>query len=127
MVLADIPGLIQGAHMGQGLGDAFLKHIERTRIIVHMLDLYPADQSDPAENYRIIRHELESFSQQLAQKTELIAANKMDLAIDDEALNKLRADLPGKEIHAISGASHQGVAELMQRVWVILRGDGEGN
>src|SRR5436190_5255453 len=86
MVFADIPGLIEGAQHGAGLGHAFLKHIERTRTIVHLLDLYPPDGSDPAGNYQKIRKELEAFSSELAQKTEIIAANKMDLAVDDEAL-----------------------------------------
>src|SRR5437773_4625683 len=62
LVMADIPGLIEGAHSGAGLGDAFLRHIERTKIIVHLLDLFPMDGSDPAENYRKIRRELEAFS-----------------------------------------------------------------
>src|SRR3954469_17857582 len=89
MVFADIPGLIEGAQHGAGLGHAFLKHIERTKIIVHLLDLYPPDNSNPADNYRKIRGELEAFSPELAGKPEIIAANKMDLAIDDEALSKL--------------------------------------
>src|SRR5688572_29264330 len=103
LVVADIPGLIDGAHSGAGLGVDFLRHIERTKILVHLLDLYPTDNSDPAENYRKIRHELESFSPRLAEKRQIIAANKMDLAIDDEAITRLRDELADKEIHAISG------------------------
>jgi GTPase len=121
MVFADIPGLIEGAQHGAGLGHAFLRHIERTKIIIHLLDLYPMDGSDPAENYRKIRAELESFSPVLAEKRELIAANKMDLAIDNDALMKLRTDLPGKEIYAISGVSHQGVEPLLEKLWLILQ------
>ena len=117
MVFADIPGLIEGAQHGAGLGHAFLKHIERTHAIVHLLDLYPADGSDPAENYRKIRGELESFSQLLANKREIVAANKMDLAIDDEALLKLRDELGGKTVHAISGVSRQGVEPLLELIW----------
>jgi GTP-binding protein len=120
MVVADLPGLIEGAQHGAGLGHAFLRHIERTKIIVHMLDMYPIDQSDPAENYRTIRRELESFSPELANKRELIAANKMDLAIDDEALEKLMAELPDKEIFPISGASHQGLDNLLETLWKII-------
>src|SRR5256714_6765544 len=96
IVLADIPGLIEGAQHGAGLGHAFLKHIERTKIIVHLLDLYPPDGSDPAENYQTIRKELEAFSPELAQKREIVAANKMDLAVDDEALQKIRSALPDR-------------------------------
>jgi GTP-binding protein len=121
IVVADIPGLIEGARNGAGLGHAFLKHIERTKSIVHMLDMYPTDNSDPAENYRTIRAELEAFSPDLAQKTEFIAANKMDLAVDDTALEKLRAALPNKRIYPISGASHQGVEVLLEQLWRCLR------
>lgn len=123
MVLADIPGLIEGAQFGAGLGHAFLRHIERTRIIVHLLDLYPADGSDPAANYRTIRRELEAFSPLLAQKNEVIAANKMDLAVDDDALNRLRDELPGKSIYPISGASHQGLTDLLETLWTILQSE----
>src|SRR4051812_4327251 len=120
MVVADIPGLIEGAHFGAGLGTDFLRHIERTKILVHLLDLFPMDGSNPAENYRKIRHELESFSPKLAEKHELIAANKIDLAVDDEAIEKLRGELVGKEIHVISGVSHKGVEDLLDRLWKIL-------
>jgi GTPase len=121
MVVADIPGLIEGAQHGQGLGHAFLRHIERTKIIVHMLDLYPMDGSDPAENYRKIRRELEAFSPALAEKREIIAANKMDLAIDNDAIDRLRRDLSPKRVYAISGVSRQGVEDLLTVLWRILQ------
>ncbi len=117
MVFADIPGLIEGAQHGAGLGHNFLRHIERTHAIVHLLDLYPSDGSDPAANYRTIRAELEAFSPVLATKPEIVAANKMDLAVDDEALDKLRADLGGKKVHAISGVSRAGVDPLLELIW----------
>lgn len=120
MVFADIPGLIEGAQHGAGLGHAFLRHIERTSVIVHLLDLFPMDGSDPAENYRKIRTELESFSPALANKREIIAANKMDLAIDGDALARLRRELPDKDIFAISGVSRHGVDPLLERLWKIL-------
>jgi GTPase len=120
MVVADIPGLIEGARDGAGLGHAFLRHIERTRIIVHLLDMYPLDGSNPADNYRKIRAELEAFSPELANKTEFIAANKMDLAIDDNALEHLRAELPDKKIFPISGAAHTGVEKLLDALWRYL-------
>ena len=125
MVVADIPGLIEGAQHGAGLGHAFLRHIERTKIIVHMLDLFPVDGSDPAENYRKIRRELEAFSPQLAQKQEIIAANKMDLAVDDEALNKLLAELEDREIIAISAVSRKGVERLLETLWRMLQDEGK--
>ena len=124
MVVADIPGLIEGAQHGAGLGHAFLRHIERTKIIVHMLDLFPLDGSDPAENYRKIRRELEAFSPQLAQKQEIIAANKMDLAVDDEALTKLLGELEDSEIIAISAVSRQGVESLLETLWGMLHEPG---
>jgi GTP-binding protein len=117
LVVADIPGLIEGAKDGAGLGHAFLRHIERTKVIVHLLDLYPPDGSDPAENYRIIRREVEAFSPTLAAKREIVAPNKMDLAIDDEAIDKLRQDLPGIELFPISGVSKQGVEKLLETLW----------
>lgn len=125
IVLADIPGLIEGAQHGAGLGHAFLRHIERTRIIVHLVELYPADGSDPAENYRKIRAELEAFSPQLAQKREVVAANKIDLAIDDHALNRLRQQLPGVPILPISGATRQGVDHLLETLWRMLHETGD--
>ncbi len=123
MVIADIPGLIEGAQHGAGLGHSFLRHIERTKIIVHLLDLYPPDGSNPADNYHTIRKEIESFSDVLAKKDEIIAANKLDLAIDDEAIDKLRADLPGKEIFAISGVSKHGIEKMLDVVWRHLHVD----
>src|SRR5438270_7442270 len=121
MVVADIPGLIEGAQSGAGLGHAFLRHIERTKIIVHLLDLYPTDGSDPAENYRKIRKELEAFSPALAQKREIVAPNKIDLSVDDEALDKLRKDLPGVELFPISGVRRSGVEKLLEVLWSILK------
>ena len=121
MVFADIPGLIEGAQHGAGLGHHFLRHIERTSVIVHLLDLFPLDNSDPAENYRKIRAELEAFSPALADKREIVAANKMDLAVDADALDRLRRELPGKEIFPISGVSRQGVDPLLERLWKVLQ------
>jgi GTP-binding protein len=121
IVVADIPGLIEGAQHGAGLGHNFLRHIERTKVIVHLLDLFPMDSSDPAENYRTIRRELEAFSPALAKKRELIAANKMDLAVDDEALDKLRRELPDKELFPISGVSRLGLEPLLEKLWHVLQ------
>jgi GTP-binding protein len=117
LVMADIPGLIEGAQHGAGLGHAFLRHIERTRVIVHLLDLYPSDFSSPAENYRTIRAELEAFSPELAAKPEIVAANKTDLSLDDDALNALRAELAPTPVLAISGATRQGIDPLLEAVW----------
>ena len=110
--------MIEGAQHGAGLGHAFLRHIERTHAIVHLLDLFPPDGSDPAANYRTIRAELEAFSPVLATKPEVIAANKNDLAVDGgEALAKLQADLGDRTVFAISGVSREGVDPLLERIW----------
>lgn len=121
LVVADIPGLIEGAQSGAGLGHAFLRHIERTSVIVHLLDLYPLDGSDPADNYRTIRNELEAFSDKLAGKPEIVVANKLDLANDDTALKALRKRLKGVEVMGISGAAHQGLEPLLQRLWQAVK------
>jgi hypothetical protein len=78
-VMADIPGLIEGAHDGAGLGHDFLKHIERTRILLHVLDIFPSDDSDPVDNYIKIRNELEMHSKVLIEKPEVVVLNKADL------------------------------------------------
>ena len=89
-------------------------------MIVHLLDLYPSDGSDPAENYRAIRRELDAFSPTLGAKREIVAANKVDLSIDDEALEKLRRDLPDVDLFPISGVSRQGVESLLEKLWIYL-------
>jgi GTP-binding protein len=120
-VMADIPGLIEGAHAGAGLGFEFLRHIERTRIIVHIIDLAPADGSDPAQNYRTIRRELAAYSKALAEKKEIIVANKTDLDPDGKALAALRRKLRRKDIAAISAVSGDGVRDLCETLWRLAR------
>jgi len=115
-VLADIPGLIEGAHDGAGLGHDFLKHIERTTIIVHILDIMPTDGSEPAENYYAIRNELEQHSKILAQKPEIIVANKIDLDPDEEKVKELTGKLP-QPIHPISAVTGSGIKELTELLW----------
>ncbi len=115
-VLADIPGLIEGAHEGAGLGFEFLKHVERTRIIVHILDIMPVNNSDPVDNYKAIRSELELYSKELSKKQEVIVANKIDLDPD----GKIVADLGKKlnsEIHPISAVTGKGIKELTEILW----------
>jgi len=119
-VMADIPGLIEGAHEGVGLGDDFLRHIERTRIIVHLVDVHPLEgQPRPAEAYEIIRNELRKYSQKLADKPELIVANKIDLAQDLSAVEQLSASI-GKEVMPISGVTGAGLSDLAERLWILV-------
>jgi GTP-binding protein len=115
-VLADIPGLIEGSHKGAGLGIEFLRHIERTRIIVHILDIMPADGSDPADNYKKIRKELEKYSKELAKKEEVIVANKIDLDSDGKIVEKLKKKLK-KKIYPISAATGAGLKNLIELLW----------
>ena len=115
-VMADIPGLIEGASGGAGLGHDFLKHIERTTILVHILDIMPTDGSDPAENYKAIRNELEQHSKALAQKQEIIVANKIDLDSDAIIVKDLtdKLQLPVYPISAVTGS---GIKELSELLW----------
>lgn len=115
-VMADIPGLIEGASEGAGLGHDFLKHIERTRILVHLLDVDPVDGSNPAENYKQIRGELEKYSSILAEKQEIIVANKIDLDVDNVCLDALKQEL-GTEVFAVSAVSGKGVKEFLELLW----------
>jgi GTP-binding protein len=120
-VMADIPGLIDGAHKGLGLGDAFLRHIERTRVVVHLLDVMPMDGTpEPAEAYRILRRELAAYSPLLAAKPQIVAANKMDLTGAQQKLHALREQLGGIEIVAISAATGTGLDGLVERCWQVI-------
>lgn len=126
LVIADIPGLIEGASEGAGLGHDFLKHIERTRVLVHVLDAMPSDETTPEQNYRAIRAELEAYSAVLAEKREIVALNKLDLLPDEAsreaAVKDLRAALKlgsDTQVFGISGATGMGVRELMEQCWKI--------
>ncbi len=115
-VMADIPGLIEGSHKGAGLGIEFLRHIERTRIIVHVLDIMPVDGSRPAENYKAIRQELKLYSKALAKKPEVIVANKIDLDPDGKAVADLKKKLK-KTICPVSAVTGSGIKELSELLW----------
>jgi len=115
-VLADIPGLIEGAHKGAGLGFEFLRHIERTTIIAHILDIMPVDGSEPADNYKVIRRELKAYSKALARKKEVIIANKIDLDPDGKIIEKLKKKMK-KKIYPISAVTGEGIKELTEILW----------
>ncbi|MBX3364675.1 MAG: GTPase ObgE [Phycisphaeraceae bacterium] len=127
LVLADLPGLIEGAATGAGLGLEFLRHIERTRVIVHLLDAVPDGETTPAENYRMIRRELEAHSAALAAKPELVVLNKLDLLDEQEqadAIAALKRELPPDvDVMGISGAARVGLGELLARLWKLAYGD----
>jgi GTP-binding protein len=125
LVIADIPGLIEGAAKGAGLGHDFLRHVERTRVLLHLLDAHPPDGSDPAESYRKIRAELHQYSPLLSEKQELIVLNKMDLVPEGErgeAAAELRRKLRlghQDDVVAISGAARQNLRDLLERLWAL--------
>jgi GTPase len=121
-VMADIPGLIEGAHRGTGLGFEFLKHIERTKIIAHILDCFPVDGSDPVQNYQTIRKELARYSDVLFNKPEVIIINKIDLDPDGKVVEQLRDSL-GQEIHPISAVTGSGIKELKELIWQKVKED----
>ena len=115
-VMADIPGLIEGAHRGVGLGDEFLKHIERTRIILHIVDAAPAEGAPtPDEAYRVVRRELAAYSADLAARPEIVAANKMDLTGGADGLEALKRVVPG-EVCATSAVAGTGLENLRRRI-----------
>jgi len=114
-ILADLPGLIEGAHSGVGLGHEFLRHIERTRVLVHLVEPIPVDGSSPLANYRTIRHELDLYSQELAHKAEIVAVSKAELPGSEAVRGDLEAAL-GHEVYAISAVTGQGMARLVGAV-----------
>ena len=114
-VVADLPGLIEGAHKGSGLGDEFLRHVERTSYLVHVVDIMPPDDSDPVENFRMIENELKQYSKALYERPRLVVANKMDVTGSEENLKHLRDEL-GVEVLAMSAATGEGVKEFIQKL-----------
>jgi GTP-binding protein len=115
-VMADLPGLIEGAHEGVGLGHQFLRHVERTRLIVHVIDMAATDGRDPYEDYKQINQELKLYNVKLEERPQIIAANKMDLPEAEENLARFRERVPDVPIFPISAATKQGVQELMYAV-----------
>ena len=112
-VMADLPGLIEGASSGVGLGDKFLKHAMRTKIICHVVDMGASENRDPIEDYEIIRKELDNYSSKLSKKPEVIVANKMDLENANKNLEKFKRKYKDKIIFPISAISNQGLNELI--------------
>jgi GTP-binding protein len=122
MVVADLPGLIEGASRGLGLGAEFLRHTERTGVILHLVELTPPDGSDPVENYRRIRGELERYSQALAEKPELVAGTKLDLPGAREAAERLEREL-GRPVLAFSAATRERLDALVSASWALVQAE----
>lgn len=114
-VLADLPGLIEGAHEGIGLGHDFLRHVERTRVIVHLVEPLPTDGADPLDNYHMIRRELELYGHGLATKPEIVCVSKAELTSSAEVRQRM-AEALGQEVLGISAVTGQGLAQLVGAV-----------
>jgi len=121
-VVADIPGLIEGAHHGQGLGIKFLRHIERTRVLVHLVDASEMSGRDPVSEMDIVHGELKAFSDDLAGKPRIVAGTKIDALSDRGRLEALRARCASEGVPfvAISAVSGEGIRDLLEEVWSIL-------
>lgn len=115
-IVADLPGLIEGAHLGLGLGIQFLKHIERTRIIVHVIDMSASEGRDPVDDYKKINNELESYNLDLMKKPQIIVANKMDLPGAEENLQYFKEELGLEDVICISAATRQNLNELIYKI-----------
>ena len=124
-VVADVPGLIEGAHAGHGLGHRFLSHLERTRVLVHVVDISSASGRDPVEDFDVIARELELFpgrdasGERLADKPMLVAANKIDALDDPDRLARLQTHAQGRgvDLFPISAATGEGLPQLLEAVW----------
>lgn len=114
-VIADIPGLIEGAHEGVGLGHDFLKHVERTRLLIHVVDVAAIDNRDPVEDFHIINGELEKYNAELARRPQIVAANKIDVLSDDSKLKEFTDSMEklGYKVFLISAATGEGIKALM--------------
>ena len=130
-VVADVPGLIEGAHRGTGLGHRFLRHLERTRVLVHLVDVSSMSGRDPVEDFEVIQRELALFptdaelgSVPLGHRPQLVVANKLDALDEPDRLARLRAHVAARGLpwHEISGVTGQGLPALLEAVWSYLAG-----
>jgi GTP-binding protein len=117
-VLADVPGLIAGAHLGAGLGHRFLRHVERAPVLVHVVD---ASRPDVMDAYRVVRNELEAYKPEVAKKPEIVAANKLDLPGAREGLKRLKSELPDRVVIGTSTVTNEGIPALLDAVSDALR------
>ncbi|MBA3484125.1 MAG: 50S ribosome-binding GTPase, partial [Pirellulales bacterium] len=120
LVMADIPGLIEGAHLGAGLGHEFLRHVERTRVLVHLVEPSPVDGTDPIENYRAIRAELKQYDVDLADRPEVVAVSKGELPGAEEVRERLAKETGG-EVLLFSSVTGEGLNALMTRTYALLQ------
>ncbi|GIS05716.1 MAG: hypothetical protein CM15mP109_04720 [Candidatus Dadabacteria bacterium] len=120
ITIADIPGLIEGAHDGKGLGDRFLGHVERCSILIHLIDCL---SDDPYKDWEIIRREIKSYSEDLSDKSEIIALSKTDTISADEINKKIKSleKITGKEVFALSSVTNKGLEEILNKVLNVIK------
>ena len=123
-VIADIPGLIEGAHEGVGLGDRFLKHIERCKLIIHIVDISGIDGRDPKEDFLKINKELSNYSNKLSQKLQIVVANKIDMLYDDEKYDefeKFVKDQGVEYVYPVSVLANEGLKPVLSKAWELVQ------
>jgi GTP-binding protein len=120
-VVADLPGIIEGAHQGAGLGHQFLKHIERTGVLLYLIDMAGTEGRDPYEDYFALRKELGLYHQELLDKPAILAANKMDLPSSKENLKKFRARIKNTSLFPISAVTGEGIESLLEELYKCVR------
>lgn len=120
--MADIPGLIEGASEGVGLGHDFLRHVERTKVLLHVIDVAGVDGRDPIEDFEKINYELKQYSERLSRRKQVVVANKMDLPDAEENYEKLKeyVEAKGLEIYKASAATGEGLRELMYKAYDMM-------
>lgn len=127
--VADMPGLIEGASEGRGLGHQFLRHVERCSVLVHLIEAMPLDESDPIANFELIENELKSYSEELWSRPRIVAINKVDVVGGadgvDELFERLREAVPDAPLFRVSGVTGEGVADLIRSVYEVVKAEAD--
>lgn len=126
-IMADIPGLIEGAHEGTGLGYEFLRHVERTKLLVHIVDISGQEGRDPIEDFHKINEELKKYNEKLSNREQIVVANKIDLPMGKEKFDNFKEEIEklGYEVYSISSITKEGIKELVYKIWQKLQNIGE--
>jgi len=117
LVFAEVPGLIEGAHLGRGLGDRFLRHVERTKALIHMIDVSGFEGRDPYKDYVNLNKELKLYSKELIKKPQVIALNKCDIDLAKDNVKRFKKRAKGKKVYVLSAATGEGIKELLAAVY----------
>ncbi|MCM8790406.1 MAG: GTPase ObgE [Candidatus Omnitrophica bacterium] len=122
MIVAEIPGLIEGAHEGRGLGDKFLKHVERTKVLIHLVDIAGCEGRDPLQDYKKLNYELKAYSKELVKKPQVIALNKIDITSAQLNIKRFKKAMPRAKVFPISAVTGEGIKELLDAVYRKVKG-----